>query len=128
VQAPVEDRRGPVAARTHLGAKYVSESNVHARKVTITIKNESFVASIVTDQVHPTGLLSRNILVPIVVYVFQCLDGGHLDWCIAASLNPLCHSNPSPSPYFADGCFVKVGSFCGVQSQVPVERYLSKPQ
>src|ERR1700761_1896674 len=84
VQAPVEDLRGPAVATTHLGAKsHVSDLLSTARKVRITIKDEPFVASIITDQVHPAGLLSRNRLVPMVVHVFQCLDGSHLDGCIA---------------------------------------------
>jgi hypothetical protein len=44
----------------------------------ITIENESLIAGIVANQVHPSGLLSRNCLVPSVVDAFQSLNASHL--------------------------------------------------
>jgi predicted transcriptional regulator with HTH domain len=44
----------------------------------VTIENESLIAGVVTNQVHPSRLLSRNYLVPSVVDAFQSLHSVHL--------------------------------------------------
>jgi hypothetical protein len=44
----------------------------------VTIENESLIASVVTNQVHPSRLFSRNCFVPSVVDAFQSLNSVHL--------------------------------------------------
>lgn len=44
----------------------------------VTIENESLIAGVIANEVHPSRLLSRNYLVPSVVDAFQSLNSVHL--------------------------------------------------